>query len=260
MSRSTDLLFRVKKGLEDLHQKAVSTPEIFYSLFRAQQDIALRFDLIRQEITLTTIADQAIYDVVATSGSAITAGSFVTGTLYKIISVGTTDFTAVGAASNNVGVVFTATGAGSGTGTVKAAHRTVKKIFSMKTPTDWVKVNWKTDDQFDIIKMEQTVSQPLYVIFRNDQLEFYDAPGDDGDSIVLQTYLHSPTLEPSDSVAPETPQGMDPALEAYAIYDLLPIDHPQKPAMLQLYEKISDDRYGKLHNNVSKPIVPTAKW
>jgi len=47
----------------------------------------------------------------------ITAGSFVTGTKYTIVTVGTTDFTAIGAASNTVGVAFTATGAGSGTGT-----------------------------------------------------------------------------------------------------------------------------------------------
>jgi len=46
-----------------------------------------------------------------------TAGDFVTGTTYKILFVGTTDFTAIGASSNNVGVEFTATGAGSGTGT-----------------------------------------------------------------------------------------------------------------------------------------------
>jgi len=47
----------------------------------------------------------------------VTAGSFVTGTTYRILTVGTTDFTLIGAASNTVGVVFAATGTGSGTGT-----------------------------------------------------------------------------------------------------------------------------------------------
>jgi len=47
----------------------------------------------------------------------ITAGSFITGREYRILSVGTTDFTVIGAASNTVGVYFTATGIGSGTGT-----------------------------------------------------------------------------------------------------------------------------------------------
>lgn len=49
--------------------------------------------------------------------SSVTAGSFVTGTTYWITTVGTTDFTAIGASSNTVGTSFTATGAGSGTGT-----------------------------------------------------------------------------------------------------------------------------------------------
>ena len=45
------------------------------------------------------------------------AGSFLTGTTYTILSVGTTDFTSIGAASNTVGISFVATGAGEGTGT-----------------------------------------------------------------------------------------------------------------------------------------------
>lgn len=52
------------------------------------------------------------------SGSAVTtAGSFVIGQTYTILSIGTTDFTAIGASSNLFDVVFTATGVGAGTGT-----------------------------------------------------------------------------------------------------------------------------------------------
>lgn len=50
-------------------------------------------------------------------GSAITAGDFVVGSAYTIVSVGTTNFVAIGAASNTPGLTFVATGAGSGTGT-----------------------------------------------------------------------------------------------------------------------------------------------
>lgn len=46
----------------------------------------------------------------------VNAGSFVTGTTYTISSVGTTDFTAIGASQNVVGTIFIAGGAGSGTG------------------------------------------------------------------------------------------------------------------------------------------------
>jgi len=52
---------------------------------------------------------------------AVTAGSFVTGTVYRILTVGTTNFTLIGASANTVGVVFTATGEGSGTGTATAS-------------------------------------------------------------------------------------------------------------------------------------------
>jgi hypothetical protein len=44
------------------------------------------------------------------------AGNFLVGSTYTIFVVGTTDFTAIGASSNTVGVTFTATGVGSGTG------------------------------------------------------------------------------------------------------------------------------------------------
>ena len=46
----------------------------------------------------------------------ITAGAFVVGKSYTIRSLGNTNFTTIGAVANTVGVLFTATGAGSGTG------------------------------------------------------------------------------------------------------------------------------------------------
>ena len=50
-------------------------------------------------------------------GAAVTAGAFVVDQAYQIVTVGTTSYTAIGAASNTVGVYFVATGAGSGNGT-----------------------------------------------------------------------------------------------------------------------------------------------
>lgn len=47
----------------------------------------------------------------------LTAGSFISGDSYTIVTVGTTSFTSIGASANTVGVTFTATGVGSGTGT-----------------------------------------------------------------------------------------------------------------------------------------------
>lgn len=54
-------------------------------------------------------------------GLPFTAGAFVVGDVYVIVSVGTTDYTLIGATANTVGVSFTATGVGSGTGTAALA-------------------------------------------------------------------------------------------------------------------------------------------
>lgn len=53
----------------------------------------------------------------ATSGGTENAGSFTVGANYTILSTGSTNFVAIGAADNNPGTHFTATGIGSGTGT-----------------------------------------------------------------------------------------------------------------------------------------------
>jgi parallel beta-helix repeat protein len=51
--------------------------------------------------------------------NAVIAGGFSVSVEYMIVSVGTTDFTLIGADNNNVGTIFTATGVGTGTGTAK---------------------------------------------------------------------------------------------------------------------------------------------
>ena len=51
------------------------------------------------------------------NGFLTNAGSFVIGEQYKIVAVGSTDFTLIGAANNSIGTIFTATGVGTGSGT-----------------------------------------------------------------------------------------------------------------------------------------------
>ena len=82
---------------------------------------------LRGEYLLTSGTVANTYTVLAQSEAAIsiagnvstTAGAFVTGGSYTILSIGTTDFTLIGASANTVGVAFIATGAGTGTGTAK---------------------------------------------------------------------------------------------------------------------------------------------
>lgn len=66
----------------------------------------------------------------------VTAGSFTAGKQYTITSVGTTDFTLIGAVESKVGVRFTASGSGTGDGTAvdleaaQAAARTLDTLAS----------------------------------------------------------------------------------------------------------------------------------
>jgi hypothetical protein len=69
----------------------------------------------------------------------VTAGSFVVGKSYTIRTVGSTSFTGIGAVANTVGVLFTATGAGSGDGVaidMAASAAGLKTIDTLVTTLD----------------------------------------------------------------------------------------------------------------------------
>ena len=65
------------------------------------------------------VANSLIFATYDAGASTLTAGAFVVGTEYEILSIGSTDFTLIGAAANTVGLRFTATGVGAGTGTAR---------------------------------------------------------------------------------------------------------------------------------------------
>ena len=68
-------------------------------------------------------------------GSTTLAGSFIVGYTYLITSIGTTNFTLIGATSNTVGLHFIATGIGSGTGTAKLStvvQSKLREVISVK--------------------------------------------------------------------------------------------------------------------------------
>jgi hypothetical protein len=84
-----------------------------YGMYGVGLDPAIPATLLNKTFELTYV-DSNTYTITLPDAN---AGSFSTGRTYIITSVGTTDFTAIGAASNTVGVSFVATGPGSGTGT-----------------------------------------------------------------------------------------------------------------------------------------------
>ena len=69
-------------------------------------------------------ADSIMYE----QGYTVTAGSFIPGKIYRIASVGTTNFTLIGATNNTVGTHFIATGVGTGTGTAQLSQTVETKL------------------------------------------------------------------------------------------------------------------------------------
>lgn len=70
-------------------------------------------------------------------GSSTTAGSFIVGETYLITSIGTTNFTTIGAVSNTVGIYFTATGVGSGTGTAQLSRTVQNRLQEITSVLDF---------------------------------------------------------------------------------------------------------------------------
>ena len=84
-----------------------------------------------------TLVGQALGQIGSVGVTTVTAGAFIVGVTYLIVSVGTTNFVAIGATSNTVGVSFVATGVGSGTGTasgVQPAYADQGALLSASSP------------------------------------------------------------------------------------------------------------------------------
>jgi hypothetical protein len=89
----------------------------------------------------------------------VTAAAIEAGNTYTILTVGTTNFVSIGAASNTVGVVFTATGTGSGTGTASLSTNIVPFTQAGKSTID------------TFLRIHKTY-QPFY-LYSAPELEYY---------------------------------------------------------------------------------------
>ena len=69
------------------------------------------------------------------SPASTAATALVAGTTYQILTVGSTDFTSVGASNNNVGTIFQASGAATGSGTVSGQQGVEKGEEWLDTST-----------------------------------------------------------------------------------------------------------------------------
>lgn len=88
-------------------------------------------------------ADSIMYE----QGYTVTAGSFVIGKMYRIATLGTTDFTLIGAINNVIGTHFIATGVGTGTGTAELSQTVENKLTQTVSVKDFGAVgDGVTDD------------------------------------------------------------------------------------------------------------------
>jgi len=97
------------------------------------------------------------------SNKVITAGYFLIGSTYTIVTIGNTSFTSIGAASNTVGVTFTATGVGSGTGTASANYPYFTALANGGTPTVAVNSSSFTATSLTNVGVEPNTGTVLYV-------------------------------------------------------------------------------------------------
>ena len=102
-----------------------------------------------------------------------TAGSFVVGSSYEIVTVGTTSFTGIGASANTVGIVFTATGVGAGTGTASLATKLTLAVEPSKAYVRGYEIQTlsTTDVAFDKARTSEVVTDKLTEITHNNYIE-----------------------------------------------------------------------------------------
>ena len=101
--------------------------DVSYAYVRVDWISALTTD----DIVVTTDSKTVKASYLSIESGTETAGTFVVDKEYQIITVGTTDYTLIGANNNTLGTVFTATGVGTGTGTASYSNLKISKSHTM---------------------------------------------------------------------------------------------------------------------------------
>ena len=113
-------VYTLYKNISGNHNTAAGHDALFNNLIGGTNTAVGRQSLHLNTIgsNNTAVGSGSLYDL----GEVTTAGSFLIGSAYIIETIGDTNFTLIGAASNTVGLLFTASGGGVGTGTASAKY------------------------------------------------------------------------------------------------------------------------------------------
>lgn len=132
-----------------------------FALYTAQDILVATYDNIPSAAASPAAndADSIMYE----QGYTVAAGQFNVGSVYRILTVGTTNFTLIGAASNTPGLHFIATGAGTGTGTAEASQTVEAKLQQYVSAKDFGAVGNGVADDTAALKAAFDYAIPLAV-------------------------------------------------------------------------------------------------
>ena len=160
--------------------------------------------------------DPLFIDTVGTG--TVPATAILPGDFYIILTVGTTDFTAIGASANAPGVAFTATGVGTGTGTASGP------VYSRSTATDALD---DTAGSFDfatgtIVELNEFDTEQIILDPSRLQVSlngFYLFFGQDFEVQGTKVVIPGPAIGAADVVVITSfTQNVTPAAEAFRIF------------------------------------------
>ena len=120
------------------------------------ENTSANFTELYAEVALKLAALMSLASDLKIKGAAVIAPVLVLDQLYEIATVGTTDFTEVGASANTVGVQFTATGPTTGDGTALPIRSLIDDTINYTDPDDAIAL-WSVQKIGEMLGYKQGV-------------------------------------------------------------------------------------------------------